>query len=199
MNYFIDDAIINRQTRNYRNSTFIGQKEQRRQQLPNEDQQQQQRQSNRAAFLSTPIIPSVLSYIEKIGVGIRPKKKIRKLRHSKGVAKKAGSHPSTSGTKQNQTLDEREELAYFSSKEKVQKLQREIRSRTKVGRHGVGDKGGSKGNKIAESTTVAKGAHWLPPPPFSSHWKGDLFLAMILGLLYCFETSCPIFYIFFVT
>ena len=37
-------------------------------------EEEEEKQSNRAAFRATPIIPSILAYIEKIGVGMRPRR-----------------------------------------------------------------------------------------------------------------------------
>mmetsp|Transcript_2907 Transcript_2907/g.6917 ORF Transcript_2907/g.6917 Transcript_2907/m.6917 type:complete len:596 (+) Transcript_2907:121-1908(+) len=182
-NYLTDDTNI-RQTKKYHTSAIIRQKEQHQKNLPKEQkqqqqqqqqqqhqQEQQQRQSNRAAFLSTPVIPSILAYIEKIGVGIRPKKSIHKLRHRKGVSKKDGPHPSTSEKKNSQTLDEKEELTYFSGVEKMHKLFRQSNAKEKESKQGVRKRGSSRGKETVQSTENVKGAHWLPPPPFSSHWK----------------------------
>jgi len=61
--------------------------------------------SNRSDFKSTPIIPSILSHIERIGVGIRPKPSRKKRR----TPPSKGGHGDNSA----HTLDEVEEREYF--------------------------------------------------------------------------------------
>ena len=130
--------------------------------------------SNRSNFKSTPIIPSILSHIEKIGVGIRPKPSRRRRRR-----------PSSRGaTNDSDTLDEIEEREYFRQSRETSRQHSTNRQRSsfdksiaksghrgkvlnnnnnndtkyQFGKKGGGDVSGSK-----------MGAHWLPPPPFSVH------------------------------
>ena len=58
----------------------------------------EEKQSNRAAFKATPIIPSILAYIEKVGVGMRPKRKKhnKRKRLLRGAKKVDGKRQSKS-------------------------------------------------------------------------------------------------------
>lgn len=139
-----------------------------------------EKQSNRAAFKATPVIPSILNYIEKIGVGLRrkPRQKRRKPSSNKGGGK-GGKHSS------GDTLNEIEESDYFAENEKQHRVQwREKRTTAQ------GEKKGGRGkqritkksssshrdrsyDKDKEVSSENRGAYWLPPPPFSSFTKVD--------------------------
>ncbi|KAK1733260.1 EngB-like GTP-binding protein [Skeletonema marinoi] len=134
--------------------------------------------SNRLDFKSTPIIPSILSHIERIGVGIRPKPS-RKKRRTPSLSK--GGHGDNSA----HTLDEVEEREYFkqgrmTSRHTNSNSQRGnvIKTDAKHGnkwqnknnKHRDGKKQDKPDDSTSSSTNV--GTHWLPPPPFSTYTKG---------------------------
>lgn len=136
--------------------------------------------SNRAAFQSTPVIPSILSYIEKIGVGIRPKP----TRFRKNKSKQQQRHDSGSVD----TLSALEEKKYFTNKDKQHREHwRNQRSESMGKRGSDGEKnrksagplskhykrGGKGGTNTVPEEVESKGAYWLPPPPFSSFSKSD--------------------------
>lgn len=104
-----------------------------------------ERQSNRQQFKSTPVIPSILVHIENIGVGIRPKPRRRR---------KTGSDKNS---RNDGTLDEVEELAYFKAKDRQhhQSWREQRRDRTRT------------------PATDSTGTFWMPPPPFSSHLRNS--------------------------
>ena len=135
--------------------------------------------SNRSDFKSTPIIPSILSHIERIGVGIRPKPSRKKKRPpSKGGHAGSSSH----------TLDEIEEREYFrqsrmTSRHNSYSSQRGNMKKTDARNERTGKwqnktnklRDGNKQDKSDDSSNSSKvGAHWLPPPPFSTYIKGTL-------------------------
>jgi len=145
-----------------------------------ETQEDEKTQSNRAAFKATPVIPSILNYIEKIGVGLRRKPRQKRRKSStKGGGGKGGKHSS------GDTLDEIEESHYFAENEKQHRVQWREKRNTGQGekREGRGkqrltkksssshrDRGYDKGKEISSEN---RGAYWLPPPPFSSFTKVD--------------------------
>lgn len=137
--------------------------------------------SNRSDFKSTPIIPSILSHIERIGVGIRPKPSRKKKR----PASSKGKHVANNSA---HTLDEIEEREYFrqsrmtsrhnsynSHRGTVQKADArngrsgKWQSKSKSNKHGDG----TKQDKSDDINSSKVGAHWLPPPPFSTYTKGS--------------------------
>ena len=131
--------------------------------------------SNRLAFKSAPVIPSILAYIERIGVGIRPKVKHRRRKSN------VDSRRITPSSFDGDTLDEVEELDYFSRNDKEHRLQWQNK-RAAADSRGSGTRQGGKGkaNKTKKSTSNVtvkevpsenRGAFWLPPPPFSSYSK----------------------------
>ena len=129
------------------------------------------RKSNRSDFKSTPIIPSILSHIEKIGVGIRPKPSRKKKRPPSSK----GGHASDSSS---HTLDEIEEREYFrqsrmKSRHNSYTSQRSAEKwqKNKTNKYRDGKKL-DKSNDGSNSSSKMMGAHWLPPPPFSTYTKG---------------------------
>jgi len=135
--------------------------------------------SKRLDFKSTPIIPSILSRIEKIGVGIRPKPSRKKRRPSsiKGVHGDNDAH----------TLDEIEEREYFKqnritsrNNSSIISQQRNNGSSKKADSSNHGHRGNKqnqdgkkKHDKLLDDSNNSKvGAYWLPPPPFSTYTKG---------------------------
>eukprot|EP00984_Skeletonema_dohrnii_P034688 scaffold33638_cov142-Skeletonema_dohrnii-CCMP3373.AAC.6 len=133
--------------------------------------------SNRSDFKSTPIIPSILSHIERIGVGIRPKPS-RKKRRTPSLK---GGHGNNSAQ---HTLDEVEEWEYFrqnrmtsrhansSQRGNVKKTDaKHGKWQNKNNKHRDGKKQ-DKPDDSTSSTTTNAGTHWLPPPPFSTYTKG---------------------------
>ena len=141
---------------------------------------EEKQQSNRAAFKATPIIPSILSYIEKIGVGMRPKRnKYNRRKLKRGANNTIQGRRSNNGT--SNTLDEIEESDYFAESEAQHRVQR----RNKYDSTNIQMKEGKGGrtdatkksapNSMKEDISENKGAYWLPPPPFSSSMrKGDV-------------------------
>ena len=142
---------------------------------------EEKQQSNRGAFKATPIIPSILSYIEKIGVGMRPKRNKYNRRKLKRGANNNIIKGRRSNNGTNNTLDEIEESDYFAESEAQHRVQR----RNKYDSANVQMKEGKCGRTDAtkksapnikkEDISENKGAYWLPPPPFSSSMRpGDV-------------------------
>ena len=135
--------------------------------------------SNRLDFKSTPIIPSILSHIERIGVGIRPKPSRKKRRTP---SSKGGGH----GDKSAHTLDEVEEREYFKQGRMTSRHTNSNSQRGNVKKTDAkhGNKWQNKNNKHRDgkkqdkpddstsSSSTNVGTHWLPPPPFSTYTKG---------------------------
>mmetsp|Transcript_34555 Transcript_34555/g.83600 ORF Transcript_34555/g.83600 Transcript_34555/m.83600 type:complete len:539 (+) Transcript_34555:183-1799(+) len=131
--------------------------------------EEEEKQSNRAAFRATPIIPSILAYIEKIGVGMRKKTK-RQHKQRKRRSPRASAKGIRSG---GDTLDEIEEKDYFADNQTKHRLQwhgRQGHLSAKGGRAHTNKKADTHDN---DTSTESKGAFWLPPPPFSSSVKGQ--------------------------
>lgn len=123
-------------------------------------QKEEEKPSNRATFKAINPHPSILAYIKKIGVGVRPKSKHKRRK----------SNASARGKSHGDTLDETEESEYFSKTEKQHRLQWQ-RARTDRGAirgTTLVKKGGATDAEVPEHS----GAYWLPPPPFSSAVKG---------------------------
>lgn len=119
-------------------------------------------ESNRAAFRATPVIPSILAFIAKIGVGMRPKKS-RPSRRRTSIKGKSGKSNAD-------TFDEIEEKEYFAKSETQYRLQR-TSDRSLISK---GDNGQSTKKSVATKVeSENKGAYWLPPPPFSSSVRGE--------------------------
>lgn len=124
----------------------------------------QQSISNRAAFRSLPIIPSILAHIEKIGVGIRSKPSL--LRRRRLGANTKGERQSASAV-----LNATEEVEFFTKREREHNVVWRDRRGEKT-QDGTGKK---KRNSLKESKEPAEpiGSYWLPPPPFSTSVKSD--------------------------
>lgn len=110
-------------------------------------------ESNRAAFRAIPVLPSILSHIVKIGVGMRPKKS-RQPRKSTSIKRKSNAD----------TFDEVEEREFFSKSESQHRLQWQSSRDRNLGAKVV------KGQQTMKSVTTdqnsdKQGAYWLPPPP----------------------------------
>jgi len=75
-----------------------------------------EKRSNRAAFRVTPIIPSILTYIKRIGVGICKKK----TKHRRLGPQRPGANKD--GRRDRDTLDETEELEYFAEADRRHRL-----------------------------------------------------------------------------
>ena len=130
------------------------------------------RKSNRSDFKSTPIIPSILSHIEKIGVGIRPKPSRKKKRPPSSK----GGHASDSNA---HTLDEVEEREYFRQSRMTSRHNSYTSQRStgkwqnnKTNKYRDGKKQLDKSDDGSNNSSKMMGAHWLPPPPFSTYTKG---------------------------
>lgn len=146
--------------------------------------------SNRLVFKSTPIIPSILSHIEKIGVGVRPKPS-RKKRRPPSSSTRGGDNTNA------HTLDEVEERDYFrqnrmagrhSNNSQQQRSSKNNMKKTDTS-HGHHHHQGKRQNKNIKypdgkkkddkldndnsSVSIKVGAYWLPPPPFSTYTKGS--------------------------
>ncbi len=117
-------------------------------------------ESNRAAFRATPVLPSILAYIGKIGVGMRPKKK-RPSRRRAGMKGRSNAD----------TIDGIEENKYFAKSEAQYRLQRQTSDRSFISK--VANEHTPKKSVAAKQESENKGAYWLPPPPFSSSVRGD--------------------------
>ncbi|KAL7539161.1 hypothetical protein ACHAXR_009723 [Thalassiosira sp. AJA248-18] len=133
-----------------------------------EEQDEAMTSSNRAAFKATPIIPSILAHIEKIGVGIRSKPK----RHKKSRSTRSSQHQQHRG---GDTLDEIEEFKYFNDNERRHRTQWHNKRGDDLATRGGGG-GGRYNNNSNHSNNDReewkdRGAYWLPPPPFSSFAK----------------------------
>ncbi|KAL7504310.1 hypothetical protein ACHAXN_001985 [Cyclotella atomus] len=122
--------------------------------------------SNRAAFQSLPVIPSILAHIEKIGVGIRSKPSLSRKRRSNVTTKR--SKPSF-----DDTLNDAEEVEFFANREREHSSSwRDRRAQT------VSTALGKKKRGVAQkvkTTTIPEtsGSYWLPPPPFSSFSRSN--------------------------
>lgn len=143
---------------------------------------EEKQQSNRGAFKATPIIPSILSYIEKIGVGMRPKRNKYNRRKLKRGANNIDAKGRRSNNGSNNTLDEIEESDYFAESEAQHRVQRRNKydsanMQMKEGKGGRTDatKKSAPNSLKKEDISENKGAYWLPPPPFSSSMRpGDV-------------------------
>lgn len=123
--------------------------------------EEERTESNRAAFRATPVIPSILAYIGKIGVGLRPKKSrpSRRLVSIKGKTGKSNAD----------TFDDIEERDYFDRSETQYRGQRQTTDQS------FSPKGSNQSSKKSVASNLVsgdRGAYWLPPPPFSSSIKG---------------------------
>ncbi|KAL3822293.1 hypothetical protein ACHAXA_005926 [Cyclostephanos tholiformis] len=125
-------------------------------------EEEEEKQSNRAAFRATPIIPSILAYIEKIGVGMRPKR-----------PKHAKRKPRADFGGKSETLDEIAEADFFAENETQHRLQRLNKDRDSSANVGKGPKGTKKSVTNNQEGSKKRGAFWLPPPPFSSSLRID--------------------------
>lgn len=126
----------------------------------------QQPISNRAAFQSLPVIPSILRHIEKIGVGIRSKPSLLRGRRS-GANNKRNSQ-STSDAILNAT----EEVEFFANREREHNVHWRDRRNEKT-QAAAGKKKKRNPLKETKESTESIGSYWLPPPPFSSSTKSD--------------------------
>ncbi|KAL3777227.1 hypothetical protein HJC23_007127 [Cyclotella cryptica] len=136
--------------------------------------------SNRAAFQALPVVPSLLAYIEKIGVGIRSKPSLSRKRRV-GINNRRNNK--RHGSSYEDTLNQAEEMEFFTNKERDHSVRwRDQRSRDTTndvsGKNRKGSssmsnqpKKGEKEEKTAPDKPV--GSYWLPPPPFSSFTKSD--------------------------
>ncbi|KAL7552759.1 hypothetical protein ACHAWF_015997 [Thalassiosira exigua] len=122
--------------------------------------EEEPKMSNRAAFRATPVHPSILAHIEKIGVGIRskPKRRMRKRFAADGDEPRGRGRGGRGRAARGEILDEAEELEYLNDRE-----------RRRPARPPDAKKSG-RNDKVA--SPEVKGAHWLPPPPFSTFTKG---------------------------
>ena len=151
-----------------------------------EDKQSSSSSSNRALFKSTPVIPSILSYIEKVGVGMRPKRnKLNRRKRRGGGNNDIQSTKKATSRSSNDTLDEIEEFDYFVENESMHRMNQ--RRNTNKIHDNMGSMKDKKRSKISNKTTSAhtnrvetdaaseknRGAYWLPPPPFSSFTRGN--------------------------
>jgi len=153
-----------------------------------EDKQTSSSSSNRALFKSTPVIPSILSYIEKVGVGMRPKRnKLNRRKRRGGGNNNVQSTKKATNRSSNDTLDEIEEFDYFAENESMHRMNQK-RNTNKI-HDNMGSMKDKKRSKISHKTTSAhknnrvetdaasekknRGAYWLPPPPFSSFTRGN--------------------------
>ena len=144
--------------------------------------------SNRALFKSTPVIPSILSYIEKVGVGMRPKRNKLNRRKRGGAGRSSSNVQSTkkaTSRSSNDTLDEIEEFDYFAENESMHRMNQ--RRNTNKIHDDMGSMKDKKRSKISNKTSAYtnnrvetdaaseknRGAYWLPPPPFSSFTRGN--------------------------
>ena len=122
--------------------------------------------SNRAAFQSLPVIPSILAHIEKIGVGIRSKPSLLRKRSSKPNSKRRNDSLS------DDTLSLNEEVEFFANKEREHNVRwRDHRSRNTT--HHLLEKKKHSFQTRRNPTPDITGSYWLPPPPFSSFAKSD--------------------------
>ena len=151
-----------------------------------EDDKQSSSSSNRALFKSTPVIPSILSYIEKVGVGMRPKRnKLNRRKRRGGVNNNIPSKKATN-RRSNDTLDEIEEFDYFVENESMHRMNQRrntnkihdnMGSLTDKKRSKVSNKTSTHTNNRVETDAASeknnRGAYWLPPPPFSSFTRGN--------------------------
>ena len=121
--------------------------------------------SNRAAFRATPVIPSILKYIEKIGVGMRP-------RRPKHARRKSRTGSGIKGVGKSDTLDEIDEAEFFAENQMQHRLQRMNKDRLSSSKGAVtNSRAGTKkslGITNDQNKSEKQGAYWLPPPPFSS-------------------------------
>lgn len=125
-------------------------------------EEEEEKQSNRAAFRATPIIPSILAYIEKVGVGMRPKRPKNARRKSRsGIRAKS------------ETLDEFAEADFFAENETQHRLQWRYKDTDSSSKGGYGQKVSKKSVTNNQEGSEKRGAYWLPPPPFSSSLRID--------------------------
>jgi GTP-binding protein len=121
--------------------------------------------SNRAAFRATPVIPSILKYIEKIGVGMRP-------RRPKHARRKSRTGSGIKGGGKSDTLDEIDEAEFFAENQTQHRLQRMNKERLSSSKVGVTNSRAvtkkSSGTTNDQNKVEKIGAFWLPPPPFST-------------------------------
>lgn len=121
--------------------------------------------SNRAAFRATPVIPSILKYIEKIGVGMRP-------RRSKHARRKSRTGSGIKGGGKSDTLNEIDEAEFFAENQTQHRLQRMNKERLSSSKVGVTNSRAvtkkSSGITNDQNKVEKIGAFWLPPPPFST-------------------------------
>lgn len=125
-------------------------------------EEEEEKQSNRAAFRATPIIPSILAYIEKIGVGMRP----RRPKHAR--------RKSRAGIKgKSETLDDIAEAEFFAENETQHRLKWLNKDRDSSSKVGNAQKAMKKSFTNNQERSEKRGAYWLPPPPFSSSSRID--------------------------
>ena len=150
-----------------------------------EDKQSSSSSSNRALFKSTPVIPSILSYIEKVGVGMRPKRNKLNRRKRRGGGNNDIQSKKATNRSSNDTLDEIEEFDYFVENESIHRMNQ--RRNTNKIHDNMGSLKDKKRSKISNKTSAHtnnrvetdaaseknRGAYWLPPPPFSSFTRGN--------------------------
>uniref|UniRef100_A0A7S1VXG1 EngB-type G domain-containing protein n=1 Tax=Ditylum brightwellii TaxID=49249 RepID=A0A7S1VXG1_9STRA len=105
-----------------------------------------QKNNHSTSFKKIPVNTSILSYIETLGVGIRPKRIRYKKKKPKG-----GRRMVDDGL-----LHEREEKEFFAQQREEASRRRSLKSEERRG-HAV-----SGGDEKEE-----KSSSWLPPPPFS--------------------------------
>lgn len=109
--------------------------------------------SNRRQFNQIPINPSILNYIESIGVGLRPMRKKSKL-----IYKKKTTTRGRKDQPQN-LLQEEDESSFFANDKRRYGKTKKPNGHTTATRTRDGKR----------SSTSA----WLPPPPFSSSIKDE--------------------------
>jgi len=151
-----------------------------------EDKQTSSSSSNRALFKSTPVIPSILSYIEKVGVGMRPKRnKLNRRKRRGGGNNNVQSTKKATNRSSNDTLDEIEEFDYFAENESIHRMNQ--KRNTNNIHDNMGSMKDKKRSKLSNKTSAHtnnrvetdaasernRGAYWLPPPPFSSFTRGN--------------------------
>jgi GTP-binding protein len=126
------------------------------------DEEEEKQMSNRSIFRETPIIPSILSYIEKIGVGMRSKRPTHARRKSRsGFGGKS------------ETLGEIAEAEFFAENKTQHRLQRLNKDRDSISNVSRGQKATKKSSTNNQEGSEKRGAYWLPPPPFSSSLRSD--------------------------
>ncbi|KAL7519598.1 hypothetical protein ACHAWX_004357 [Stephanocyclus meneghinianus] len=134
--------------------------------------------SNRAAFQALPVVPSLLAYIEKIGVGIRSKPSLSRKRRV-GINSRRNNRREDASSAE--TLNEAEEIEFFTTRERDHSVRwRNQRGKdanaTKMDRKGptsLSNRHTKSEKKEKKSQEEPVGSYWLPPPPFSSFSKSD--------------------------